>query len=479
MAKSKNEVKKEKEGLDNKLTGFESASKDLDTLLRSQRTDKNKEGLGYSAVPYPLAQVYSPPKKDLSWTGLPEFVDDTITDYSMPTPSIDISNNNTSDIQSNNSSVSELEESTSSIILKPMIKFMKVVDCPRVPKTKNIENTRKSTFWITVAIKQVNDVTRLQALVDKKKVVVTEVAIREVLQLDDAEGVDCLRNEEIFTKLARMGYEKPSTKFTFYKAFFLSQWKFLIHTILLSMSAKRTSWNEFSSAMASTIICLSTEDVTAAQGDDAVALMDDKKEDKKDEEAKEDKPAEVQEVVDVVTIDKLITEVVTAASEIVTAASTIISTTEPQVPAFTITAAPAKVAAAPSRRRKGVDKGKGILVEEPKPLKKKQQIEMDEEYARKLHAELNKDIDCDVAIDHTKEQMEEEESRALQRINETPIEREAKRRKLDEEVGDLKIHLEKVPDEDDDVYTEATPLARKTKLRLLMTSATAETRIKK
>nr|GEX27609.1 hypothetical protein [Tanacetum cinerariifolium] len=57
--------------------------------------------------------------------------------------------------------------------------------------------------------------------------------------------------------------------------------------------------------------------------------------------------------------------------------------------------------------------------------------------------------------------MEEEESRALQRINETPVERAAKRRKLDEEVEDLKRHLEIVPDEDDDVYTEATPLARK------------------
>nr|GEV97358.1 putative ribonuclease H-like domain-containing protein [Tanacetum cinerariifolium] len=44
----------------------------------------------------------------------------------------------------------------------------------------------------------INDVTRLQALVDKKKVVITEAAIREVLRLDDAEGVDCLPNEEIF-----------------------------------------------------------------------------------------------------------------------------------------------------------------------------------------------------------------------------------------------------------------------------------------
>nr|GEY73305.1 hypothetical protein [Tanacetum cinerariifolium] len=43
-------VKKKKEGLDSKLTGFESASKDLDTLLGSQRTDKNKEGLGYSSI---------------------------------------------------------------------------------------------------------------------------------------------------------------------------------------------------------------------------------------------------------------------------------------------------------------------------------------------------------------------------------------------------------------------------------------------
>nr|GEU92065.1 hypothetical protein [Tanacetum cinerariifolium] len=60
-------IKKEKEGLDSKLTGFESASKDLDTLLGSQKTDKNKEGLRYNVVsPPPPAQVYSPPKKDIS-----------------------------------------------------------------------------------------------------------------------------------------------------------------------------------------------------------------------------------------------------------------------------------------------------------------------------------------------------------------------------------------------------------------------------
>nr|GFB67928.1 hypothetical protein [Tanacetum cinerariifolium] len=98
---------------------------------------------------------------------------------------------------------------------------------------------------------------RLQALIDKKKIVIYEDAIREILLLDDAEGVVCLPNEEIFAGLAQLGYEKPSTKLTFYKAFFSSQWKFLIHTILQSLSAKRTSWNEFSTTMASAVICLS------------------------------------------------------------------------------------------------------------------------------------------------------------------------------------------------------------------------------
>nr|GFB75853.1 hypothetical protein [Tanacetum cinerariifolium] len=70
-------------------------------------------------------------------------------------------------------------------------------------------------------------------------------------------GVVCLPNEEIFAGLAQMGYEKPSTKLTFYNAFFSSQWKFLIHSILQSLSAKRTSWNEFRTAMASAVICLS------------------------------------------------------------------------------------------------------------------------------------------------------------------------------------------------------------------------------
>nr|GFC43605.1 hypothetical protein [Tanacetum cinerariifolium] len=184
----------------------------------------------------------------------------------------------------------------------------------------------------------------------------------------------------------------------------------------------------------------------------------------------------------------------------------------------TVTATPVKVAVPSTRRRRGEiirdpeeessaktptetkskDKGKGIMVEEPKPMKKKQQVELDEAYARKIQEELNQDIDWEVAIDHNtagfrldyfkgmyyddirlifeskfnanmefllkyKEQIEEEANRAIESINETPAQKAAKRRSRNEEVKDveeIKQYLEIVPDEDDDVYTKATPLAR-------------------
>nr|GEX86983.1 retrovirus-related Pol polyprotein from transposon TNT 1-94 [Tanacetum cinerariifolium] len=528
---------------------------------------------------------------------------------------------------------------------------------------------------------QSNDITRLQALVDKMTVVITKATIIDALRLDNAKGVDCLPNEEIFAELARMGYEKPSTKLTFYKAFFSSQWKFLIHTILQSLSAKRTSWNDFSSAMASAVHSadhseptssskfymypkfiqliiqnqlgdLSTHTTTytspaltqkvfanmrrvgkgflgvetplfegmlvageikeqgdaeeqvqddiddaAAQEADTVVegdvihkpsipspipptlppqqsqdlpstsqvqhtppqspllqlqpppqaqpqaadfpmsllqealdacaaltrrvehlecdkvaqaleitklkrrvkklergnkakilklkrlkrmtdvLMVDKEDEKKTEEAmgagddqvkgrqaeiykidmdhaskvlsmKEDEP-KVQEVVDVVTTAKLITEVVTAASTTIAAA-------EPQVPAATIIAAPVRVATASTRRTKRVviidseeestviihtdtkskDKGKGIMVEEPKPMKKKQQVEMDEEYARKLHEELNKDIDWNAAIDHVKQKAKED----LAKVTAIEESKDLTSLSLDEIIENLKVH---------------------------------------
>ncbi|GJV55244.1 hypothetical protein Tco_1456249, partial [Tanacetum coccineum] len=82
-------------------------------------------------------------------------------------------------------------------------------------------------LWANVKAKTVNGEVQLQALVDGKKIIVTEASVRSDLQLDDKEGMDCLLNVTIFEELTRIG-------------------------------TKTTAWNEFSSTMASAIICLAT-----------------------------------------------------------------------------------------------------------------------------------------------------------------------------------------------------------------------------
>ncbi|GJR57146.1 retrovirus-related pol polyprotein from transposon TNT 1-94 [Tanacetum coccineum] len=68
---------------------------------------------------------------------------------------------------------------------------------------------------------------QLHALVDGKKIIITESSVRRDLQLEDEEGIDCLPNSTIFEQLTLTG---PNT----------------------------TAWNEFSSTMASAIIYLAT-----------------------------------------------------------------------------------------------------------------------------------------------------------------------------------------------------------------------------
>ncbi|GKB91231.1 hypothetical protein Tco_0963503 [Tanacetum coccineum] len=104
----------------------------------------------------------------------------------------------------------------------------------------------------------VNDEKQIHATVDSKAVVVTEASIRSSLLLNDADGTACLTNEAIFQNLALMGYEGELNKLTFQKALFSPQWKYLIHTILHCLSSKSTSWNEFSTNIASAVICLAT-----------------------------------------------------------------------------------------------------------------------------------------------------------------------------------------------------------------------------
>nr|GEX62259.1 hypothetical protein [Tanacetum cinerariifolium] len=133
-------LKLEKDGVDGKLACLLKASKDLDNLIESQRSDKTKDGLGYSAVLPPPAQLYSSPKKDLSWTGLPKFKDDTATDYSRPEPTVESSPD---DAKKRNPSVFETEASSTAISPKSFIKFMKPNDSPSKSKTDKTKTPKK------------------------------------------------------------------------------------------------------------------------------------------------------------------------------------------------------------------------------------------------------------------------------------------------------------------------------------------------
>nr|GEY59749.1 reverse transcriptase domain-containing protein [Tanacetum cinerariifolium] len=239
-----------------------------------------------------------------------------------------------------------------------------------------------------------------------------------------------------------------------------------------------------------TAVAKDGQDVEMEENADVLSMQDDEVE-----------LAKLKEVVEVVTTAKLITEVVTAASATITVGAPQLTT----VVAPTLTTAPSA-----ARRRKGVvirdpketatpstiihfeakskDKGKGILREDNvvkryQALKRKPQtvaqarknmmiylrnvvgLEMDY-FKGKTYDDtrpiFEKKFNSNVAfLLKTKDQMDEEDSRALKRLSESQEDKAAKKQKLDEEVEELRRHLQIVPNNEDDVYTEATPLARK------------------
>nr|GFB10812.1 hypothetical protein [Tanacetum cinerariifolium] len=113
----------EKDLADGKLARLLKSSKDLEDIIESQRSKKVKEGVGYNAVPPPATDLYLFPKKDLSWTGLPEFVDDTVTDYSRPSPTVA-----STSAEDQNNDTSTAKEIASINPFKPFIKFIKPKD---------------------------------------------------------------------------------------------------------------------------------------------------------------------------------------------------------------------------------------------------------------------------------------------------------------------------------------------------------------
>nr|GEV88450.1 hypothetical protein [Tanacetum cinerariifolium] len=108
-------------------------------------------------------------------------------------------------------------------------------------------------------IETTEDGTQILATVDGIHRTVTELSLSRNLKLKDEEGISSLPDTKPFENLTLMGYNiSPNQKFTFQKGQFSHQWKYLIHTIMQCLSPKHTGFNEFSSNIATALVCLAT-----------------------------------------------------------------------------------------------------------------------------------------------------------------------------------------------------------------------------
>ncbi|GKF10125.1 hypothetical protein Tco_0048051, partial [Tanacetum coccineum] len=127
-------LKQEKESNQLKIENFENASKCLDRLIGIQITDKSRKGVGfvsYNVVPPPLIGLFSPPKFDLSNSGLEEFQQPEFEGYGAKTSksvSEDISN--------------EVRESPDALLVKELVSDDKLEKKTVFPTVANIEFVR-------------------------------------------------------------------------------------------------------------------------------------------------------------------------------------------------------------------------------------------------------------------------------------------------------------------------------------------------
>nr|GEX34725.1 synaptobrevin, longin-like domain protein [Tanacetum cinerariifolium] len=113
-----------------------------------------------------------------------------------------------------------------------------------------------------IRIETTEEGTKILVTVDGKLRTVSKSSIRRNPKLNDETGISSLPNAELFENLTLIGYNIfPNQKFTFQKGQFSHQWKYLIHTIMQCLSLKSTGFNEFSSNIATALVCLATNRV--------------------------------------------------------------------------------------------------------------------------------------------------------------------------------------------------------------------------
>nr|GEW57171.1 putative reverse transcriptase domain-containing protein [Tanacetum cinerariifolium] len=255
--------------------------------------------------------------------------------------------------------------------------------------------------WATAKAKNINRDIQIYAKVDGKKVIISEATIRRDLMFKDEGGIDCLSNEVIFEQLTLMGvpigtvadkavneemYNSLERATTIATSLDAEQDRGNISKTQSKVTPNEPSSPETSSSggsrrqdtMGDTIAQTSLGEEDASKQGRNIADIDPDSEITLVDETAEDQGRFLdQEMFDtyVFNDEKVVVEDVNAPSiaTVVTAAATI------AVSIDDITLAQALIQ----------DKGKGIMVEEPLKIKKKDQISFDEQEARRLQAEFD------------------------------------------------------------------------------------------
>ncbi|GJS05640.1 putative ribonuclease H-like domain-containing protein [Tanacetum coccineum] len=113
-------------------------------------------------------------------------------------------------------------------------------------------------FWSTAKVCMINDVAHIAAKVAGQKILVSEASVRTDLLFHDEDGTNCFDNQVIWDTLRDIGYEGSLTLLSFSKPLFSPQWKYLVHTLLHSLSSKSSSWDQFGTNIASALVGLAT-----------------------------------------------------------------------------------------------------------------------------------------------------------------------------------------------------------------------------
>ncbi|KAJ9565499.1 hypothetical protein OSB04_001465 [Centaurea solstitialis] len=116
-------------------------------------------------------------------------------------------------------------------------------------------------FWMNGVVQEEDGVKRIQTTICGLSLTLTPAKIRHHLQLNDEGGISMLSTRTIMENLLKMGYTGSQTSLKYLKSQFCPQWRFLVHTLLHCFSKKSTSFGEFSSTIASALVCLATKQV--------------------------------------------------------------------------------------------------------------------------------------------------------------------------------------------------------------------------